>query len=409
MKDNDYISEFEELIKLKEFSKKQEFKIPYDCTWELISKALENEYFENINDKIKRWVDVTHVMYFEEVRSVKYYFQSKMLYRDGFYESSIALSRSISEMVCYDLIEKYEHPFGDIENSDAPMFRLLLNFLAIPKKVPKNHFENEIVNKIAAIDDCNFMKSSYQLDKAENLYIFRIECGQKNKNLEKYLEIFKTINFHNIDNLKFETYQNLHKLYDIGNDYIHAKVISSIPKNDAKLCLNILANVLSELYGLKTDIVGKTIKSGYMDFPDICKGMNFAISYATTPDEVQRIYYNRPSQAQIENLLQVVGTWEGEWKDDEGNSRKGILNFYIENNDHLCAILKYSNKNRTIKEPMEIRLFGDYFHLIGFDQKDMKHKKNKHIYFEMELLDSNIITGKSVESEGKLLFRKVAF
>jgi hypothetical protein len=36
MDDADYISEFEELLKIKEFSQNSKMKMPFDCTYELI-------------------------------------------------------------------------------------------------------------------------------------------------------------------------------------------------------------------------------------------------------------------------------------------------------------------------------------------------------------------------------------
>ena len=81
-------------------------KRPFDCTYELIAKALKEEYSENIDEKIKRWVSVTHIPYFENAKPVIYHIQAKMLYRDGFYEASIALSRFVCEMICYDLLQK---------------------------------------------------------------------------------------------------------------------------------------------------------------------------------------------------------------------------------------------------------------------------------------------------------------
>ncbi len=76
MDDADYISEFEELLKIKEFSNNNKMKMPFDCTYELIAKALKDEYAENINDKIKRWVNVTHIMYFANVNTCKILFSS---------------------------------------------------------------------------------------------------------------------------------------------------------------------------------------------------------------------------------------------------------------------------------------------------------------------------------------------
>ena len=73
----DIISDFEELFKLKEFYKDNK-KEPYECTYELISHSLKNEYIDNIDSKIERWINISHVLYFKDVSPVKFYFQAKM-------------------------------------------------------------------------------------------------------------------------------------------------------------------------------------------------------------------------------------------------------------------------------------------------------------------------------------------
>ena len=202
MDDADYISEFEELLKIKKFSANSKMKMPFDCTYELIAKVLKDEYAENIDEKIKRWVNVTHIMYFENVKPVTYYFQAKMLYRDGFYEASIALSRSVCEMICYDLLSKTPHPFGDIELIEVPIFRVFVNFLAMPKKIKRSIFEKHIIAKITELVDKNFIKSSYELDKSTNIYNFKIANGQKKSSLKRFFEIFKKVDFNDIDSFR---------------------------------------------------------------------------------------------------------------------------------------------------------------------------------------------------------------
>ncbi|MCK9320024.1 hypothetical protein [Methanoculleus sp.] len=403
-----YISEFEELLKLRIFAEIPNSRVPFENTKEIISKALINEYIGNIEEKINRWVSVTCIPFFKEAKPIKYYFQSKMLFRDGFYESAIALSRSICEMICYDLIKNNNHPFTDIEQTDIPMFRILLNFLVIPKNINRTSFEMSIISKIKNIDDLNFMKSAYLFDKLKNYYRFKIECGSKNKNLERYLNIFKEINYLEFDNLSFKAHQYLHQIYDIGNKYIHAKESNFIPKNDAYACLEMLTHILHEVYAIKDTIIGGKIKSGYMDFPDICDGMSYSLEAADTPEEALRIYYNLPTNNQVKKMCSIVGVWEGEWKDAIGSNHKGILEFYKEAEKYLCANLKYIDENNINNiECLQIKLFGAYFHLIGFDEKTKKHIKNKHVYFEMELFKDNIILGESVENKSRLMFKKL--
>ncbi|RZM24567.1 MAG: hypothetical protein EOO88_22405, partial [Pedobacter sp.] len=67
-------------------------------TFERISNALKKEYIENSDDKLNRWIEVTAALWFRDVAPVRFYLQAKMLYRDGFYEAAIILSRSICEM-----------------------------------------------------------------------------------------------------------------------------------------------------------------------------------------------------------------------------------------------------------------------------------------------------------------------
>jgi len=42
MKNKEYISEFEDLIKIKAFHKNKRLKMAYDCTYEKIAKALKD-------------------------------------------------------------------------------------------------------------------------------------------------------------------------------------------------------------------------------------------------------------------------------------------------------------------------------------------------------------------------------
>ncbi len=404
--DADYISEYEELLKIKEFSQDSRMRMPYYCTYELIAKALKDEYAENTGDRIERWANVTHVPYFENVKPVTYYFQAKMLYRDGFYEASIVLARSVCEMICYDLLSRTAHPFGDIESIEVPVFRVFVNFLAIPKTIERSAFEEQIIARINDLDDANFAKSSYKFDKSANAYSFKIENGRKKDNLARFLKIFGEVGFNNTDSFRSDTHQYLHRVYDIGNLYVHAKE-NLDPFRDATECLDMLAYILSDIYGVPALSAGKTIKSGYTDFPDVCKGMNFATEVAPTPEDAQRIYLNLPSQDQIDSVMQVIGVWNGEWRNERGESQTGVLTFFSNRADHLDANLRYTGvEGRERTESMEIRLFGSYFHLIGFDENDMKHRRNEHVFFELELLNNRLLVGQNIEHQGKAVFQR---
>lgn len=331
-----------------------------------------------------------------------------MLYRDGFYEASIILSRAVCEMICYDLLSKTLHPFGDIELIEVPIFRVFVNFLAMPKIISRSIFEKKIITKINEVDDKNLIRSSYEIDKSNNIYNFKIECGQKKSSLQRFFEIFKKVGFNDIDNFKKDTHQYLHSVYDIGNLYAHAKENQNPPKEDATQCLNMLAHILSDIYGVNK-LSNKTIKSGYSDFPDICNGMNFAIDFALTPADAQRVYLNLPSQKQINLMIQTTGTWKGEWKNEKGENQTGILTFISNRKDHLNANLRYKEGIKTEEktESMEIRLFGNYFHLIGFDEKDMKHRKGEHVFFELEFFNETLLIGQNIEHKGKVIFNRI--
>lgn len=405
MDDADYISEFEELLKLKDFSKNSKMKMPFDCTYECIAKALQDEYTENINEKINRWANVTHIIYFKNVKSVEYYFQAKMLYRDGFYEASIILSRTVCELICYDMLSKISHPFGTISSIEVPAFRVFVDFLAIPKSIEKNIFNSEILRKININNDKNFVKSSYYLNKLTNNYDFKIECGKKRNNLQRLFKIFNSLDFNAMDNFRNDIYSCLHDLYDICNLYAHAKGNSS--KKDATQCLNMLAHILSEIYAVDK-LENKTIKSGYSNFPDICNGMNFAITCATTPNEAQRVYLNLPSQQHFGLMKQTVGTWQGKWKDKKGKMVTGTLSLFWETSEHLNAKIRYKKDDGLEKiEPLEIKLFGNYFHLIGFNEKDMKHRKGKHVFFELEFFNDDLLLGQHVDNKAKAIFKRI--
>ncbi|MFA6714698.1 MAG: hypothetical protein WC082_00130 [Victivallales bacterium] len=214
--------------------------------------------------------------------------------------------------------------------------------------------------------------------------------------------------FSDIDTFRNDTHKYLHRVYDIGNKYVHAKEIQNHPQKDATESLNMLAHILSDIYGVKTFPANKTIKSGYADFPDICKGMNFAIGFALTLSDAQRVYFNLPNQKQIDLMMQTIGTWNGEWKDEKGENQTGVLTFFSNSRENLNANLKYRNARNIEKtEPMEIRLFGNYFHLIGFDKKDMRHKKNEHVLFELEFFNDKMLIGQSTEHQGKVIFKRI--
>ncbi len=94
-----------------------------------ISKDISGEYRANLERKVERWVDVTRAVYWKKSRSVEYYIQAKMLYRDAFFEAVVMMARSICEMICYELLDTVPHPFGSREDIEHKNFRQLANYL----------------------------------------------------------------------------------------------------------------------------------------------------------------------------------------------------------------------------------------------------------------------------------------
>jgi hypothetical protein len=283
---------------------------------------------------------------------------------------------------------------------------MFVDFLAIPKKIEKNIFENKVINQINDTDNKNLVKSSYELDVAKMFYQFKIENGREKSNLKRFFEIFTSIGFTTTDNFRNDTRILLHKLYNIGNLYAHSKSSTKTPKEDATNALNMLTHILSDIYGMKSDIIGKTIKSGYTDFPDICLGMSYAIELSATLEGAGRIYYNIPHKKYFDKLMRCVGTWNGEWRNKNGEVVKGVLTFSLKTKEHIIANLKYTRNSEKVTEQMEIKLFDNYIHLIGFDDNNMLHKKGKHIFFELEFFNENLLIGESIEHKGKVLFEK---
>jgi hypothetical protein len=404
---NDLLSDFEDLLKIKNFSEDSHLRMAYLCTYEKIAKALKDEYYENIDEKVDRWIDITRLQYFEEVKPITYFFQAKMLYRDGFYESSIMLSRSISEMVCYELLSRFAHPFGNLDQIDLPMFRVFVDFLALPKIIEKSIFEEGIVVALTALQDKNFIKSSYKYDKNIKAYAVKNEIAKDKKNVKHLFDLFAALGFEQTDNFSQDTRKLFHAVYDIGNQYVHSKSIGRKPKDDAWEVLMMLTQILSDIFSPTTELEGKTIKSGYSDFPDICKGLNYAIEIGLTLEDAQRIYYNIPAKKSFEAVKETIGTWNGKWRDISGKLTSGTLTVRLEKADLIVADLSYTNlENAMTTDPIEIRLFEGYIHLIGFDPLTMRHSKENHISFELDFFEKNRLIGKSLSHSGRVIFER---
>ena len=194
----------------------------YDKIAAEIEKELAAEYCTQLPKKIHRWVDATVVQYFDDAPPVRFYIQAKMLFRDGFYEATVMLCRSTAEMICYDRLDGATHPFGSAEQVEKTNFRKLLKWL---------HENDEKVDKTC--------------------------------------------------------FDGLNRLYDIGNNYVHPKA-GQDPPEDSIEALHCLGPALSIIYGLKgvEEMIGRTVRSPYCDFPDINSGMNFMLTAFATPPAV---------------------------------------------------------------------------------------------------------------------------
>ncbi len=212
------IEEFEALIEARAALAQGDLEHVAGISDEIASELL-SEYGQNIQKKVERWIEATHIHYFYEKGPPRFYMQTKMLYRDGYHEATIMLSRSIAEMVCYDRLDGVSHPFGSVQDTEKTNFRKLLNWLIAN--------DTDMAGKAG---------------------------------------------------------QNLHEVYDIGNNYVHPKSGQS-PSTDSKKCINLLGESLFLVYGVKRpdDLIGRQVRSAYLDFPDINSGLNFNPTAFSTP------------------------------------------------------------------------------------------------------------------------------
>src|SRR5262245_59642837 len=108
------IEDYEPLLELKAaFEARQ--RPAFDGVLLELSDELAAEYRAKIIEKVSRWATATVVPRFYDMPPARAYIQAKMLYRDGFYEATIMVSRSIAEMICYDRLDGVAHPFGNMQ------------------------------------------------------------------------------------------------------------------------------------------------------------------------------------------------------------------------------------------------------------------------------------------------------
>lgn len=136
-----------------------------------IRQDLSGEYNDNIDTKIRRWIEVTGYLLFRQSKSVEFYIQAKMLYRDGFYEAAIMMARSICEMICYDLLLSIPHQFGTQEEIEKVNFRKLNRHILENKGFPQTTFD--LMNDIYDIGNNYIHPKSAQSPKKDALKVLR--------------------------------------------------------------------------------------------------------------------------------------------------------------------------------------------------------------------------------------------
>lgn len=399
------ISEYEELLKIQEFSKLRKvdakMQMPFECTYERLKNDLKNQYIENIDEKISRWISLTKIPYFHDVLPVRFYIQTKMLYREGFYEASISVSRSICEMICYEELRKISHPFGDLTIPDkhSPSFSILKQFLLMPKTIGKETFEKNIISNIVDENpqnkDSDFIKSSYQLDRTSKSYKLKNETAKKENNLIRFFKIFEKVDYHNFEIFEPDILTALEKVWLDGSTYIHVKQTENNAKDDAFSIIDNIGFVLNSLYGASI-LPEIEVVSAYNFFPDICSGVTYGMDVYPNAEIAQLGYYNLPSAQQFKRMIDACGIWEGEWGIN-GNTNKGKLHF-IKEGEYVNCKLELEN---DLPIDMGISFFGNYFFInrIKGDKKEY--------FFELSFLNERTLLGTHKHSIEKVIFRKI--
>lgn len=386
------VSDYEELFKIRLFSAKKNqeplMMKAFECTYERLKNDLKNQYAENVDDKINRWIDVSRVQYFQDLVPVSFYIQAKMLYRDGFYEAAISVARSICEMICYEELSKQAHPFGDLTLADkhSPSFSVLKQFLLVPKKIEKTAFQKDIVSKIidnnTSDKDSNFIKSSYELKSGESFYSLKTNNAKEEKNLIRFLRILKSVDYNNLEVFSDDVLPKLEFVWSHGSVYVHVKKSAQDAKTDALNILDNIGYVLYQLYGAEPQ-VGQSVTSAYSNFPDVCTGISYYMDAFVTPEAALSGYYNLPSREQEQRMMGICGDWIGEWG-LEGNTIKGTLRF-VKEGEYINCYLLVGNGDAVA---MGISFFGSYFFINQING-------DREIYhFELSFLNNDTLIGK---------------
>jgi len=400
------LSEYEELLKVRKLSEERKkdakMQIPFECTYERLKNDLKNQYIENIDDKISRWISITKAPYFQDTIPVRFYIQAKMLYREGFYEAAINVTRSICEMICFEELAKQPHPFEDLTIPDkhSPSFNLLKQFLLMPKKIEQDVFQQEIAVKITNENlqdkDSDFIKSTYSLNKSTRNYELKLETAKKEKNLIRFFKIFKDVNFTEFETFEPSVLTAIEEVWVKGSTYVHVKKSNNVAKEDAFSIINSIGFVLHNLYGTGIS-TGREVVSAYSFFPDICSGVTFGMDVFPTPEAAHLGYYNLPSPKQMEKMVEAIGIWEGEWGIN-GETEKGKLYFYKEGEYINCKLESFREESQM---DMGISFFGDYFFINRIDRDRKKY------FFELSFLNNETLIGKHKHSNKAMIFRKL--
>ncbi len=257
--DNLILQEFDYLLKAKSANSNVK---KYNLYLEQIKRALGNEYLDNLDEKIERWIDSTRYEMFSDCKPVQFYFQTKMLYRDGFYEAAIVVGRSICEMFCYHYLSSVPNQYKDLEEIERTNFRELINYIFIPKEMPGDFFEK--FDSVFSNEEKAFLKVSFPV--LDEKIVFK---NTKNKKkLSQIILLLKKC----LPEAFWLQYDLFNCIYDIGNNYVHPRA-NTDPKADSLLLINKIGQALFATYGVLSvnDILGKVVKTAYASYPDICK------------------------------------------------------------------------------------------------------------------------------------------
>src|SRR5438046_3213879 len=126
---DEILEDYEPLVELRSAFERGD-KQTLDGLLAEISSELVDEYSAKIEEKVTRWASATVALRFHDTAATRTYIQAKMLYRDGFYEATIMVARSIAEMFCYDRLDRIPNPFGTRQQVEQKNFRRLLKWLS---------------------------------------------------------------------------------------------------------------------------------------------------------------------------------------------------------------------------------------------------------------------------------------